>query len=90
MYIKVMLVASPNKYEHKRDLCEVFAYLAANGIIFNKEKCVLIHAVSDAKICPLPDRVAAIRERPMPRTKTEFQQWLGSLTSTGGSALGWL
>ena len=79
VYIDDVLVASENEQQHEQDLREVFGLLSANGIAINRRKCklgraqvrYLGHTVSADGVRPLEERVAAIRTRPLSKTKVE-------------------
>jgi hypothetical protein len=85
IYLDDILVASANEAEHLTHLDMVFALLAQNGLILNKEKCVLGvselnflgHKVSKAGIAPLHEKIDAIANLPQPTTKLALQSFLG-------------
>jgi hypothetical protein len=85
IYLDDVLVASANEEEHLQHLSVVFSLLADNGLILNREKCVLGvpelhflgHKVSSAGIEPLHDRVDAIADFPQPTTRLALQSFLG-------------
>ena len=73
-YIDDLLIASRNKKEHLRHLHIVFDRLAAAGITLHPTKCVfsasevtfLGHKITASGMSPLPVRVDAIANFPMP------------------------
>lgn len=85
VYLDDILVASANKEEHIEHLRQVFRLLAANGLVVNRRKSLfgqselhyLGHLVSAAGITPLPSRVEAIANIPVPTSKVELQRFLG-------------
>jgi hypothetical protein len=85
IYLDDLLVASVNEADHLKHLAMVFNLLAENGLILNREKCVLGvselnflgHKVSTSGIEPLPDKVEAIFDLPQPTTKLALQSFLG-------------
>jgi hypothetical protein len=85
VYLDDVLIASANEQEHLIHLDMVFGLLEQNGLILNREKCVLGvpelhflgHKVSSAGIEPLHDRVDAIAALPQPTTKLALQSFLG-------------
>ena len=85
IYLDDILVFSKNKKEHAEHLRNVLKVLSDAGMIVQASKCVfgvpeitfLGHHVSPAGIKPLPDRVAAIQNFPVPSTKKKLQMFLG-------------
>ena len=68
VYIDDILVASETEEQHLQDLDAVFKQLDANGLVVNRQKCVLGkpsleflgYRVDKDGISPLGDRVEAI------------------------------
>jgi Reverse transcriptase (RNA-dependent DNA polymerase) len=87
IYLDDLLIASLSVKEHRRHLREVQGRLAANGLVVNRDKCVLGqssieflgHRVTVAGILPLPQRVEALRRFLRPNTVQELQAFLGLL-----------
>ena len=87
VYVDNILIASTNANEHKEHLRQVFRLLEANGLVIRKDKCVfgvseidfLGHRVTPAGILPLPDRVKALQEYPVPENKAALQRFLGMI-----------
>jgi cleavage and polyadenylation specificity factor subunit 1 len=85
IYLDDLLIASENEADHLLHLNTVFSLLAQNGLILNREKCVLGvselqflgHRVSSSGIEPLPAKVEAITNLPQPVTKLALQSFLG-------------
>ena len=85
VYLDDILVASPTPAQHLIDLRAVLERLSDAGLSLNRDKCVLGqstvtflgHSVSAAGIVPLPQRVDAIADMELPRTKVELQRYLG-------------
>ena len=87
VYIDDILVASEDVEQHLTDLKAVFEQLNANGLVVNRQKCVLGkpsleflgYKVDKDGISPLEDRVQVIRETPPPGTIKELQRFLGMI-----------
>jgi RNase H-like domain found in reverse transcriptase/Reverse transcriptase (RNA-dependent DNA polymerase) len=85
IYLDDLLIASHSVEEHHRHPREVLGRLTANGLVVNRDKCVLGqssieflgHRVAAAGILPLPQRVEALRCFPWPNTVQELQAFLG-------------
>ena len=83
-YIDNVLVASPSAAQHDRDLRKLFEALRRFGLVLNTDKCVfgaheidfLGHHVSAKGICPLPDKVEAVRRFERPRSIKALQRFL--------------
>jgi len=87
VYLDDILIASKSPQEHEQHLRHVFRLLSANGLVLNKAKCVfgvneldfLGHRVTPEGIRPMPERVTAIREYPVPSNKASLQRFLGMI-----------
>ena len=87
VYLDDILVSSTNKADHALQLRAVFRALSDAGMVVQRPKCVfgvseitfLGHHVSSAGIKPLPDRVAAVRDFPVPDSKKSLQTFLGMI-----------
>jgi hypothetical protein len=85
MYLDDLLVASRSANEHHSHLRQALRRLQENGLVINCEKCVfgrpevefLGHKVTAGSVSPLPERVAAIRQFPRPKTVRDLQAFLG-------------
>jgi hypothetical protein len=85
VYLDDLLIASATEEEHLKHLEIVFKLLADNGLVLNREKCVLGatqldflgHKVSAAGIKPQPAKIDAILELPQPTTTLALQSFLG-------------
>ena len=85
VYIDDILVASKDEESHRKKLREVFTCLRENGLAVNADKCLfgvpslsfLGHQVDSEGVRPLPKRVAAVREFPVPKDKSSLQEFLG-------------
>jgi Reverse transcriptase (RNA-dependent DNA polymerase) len=85
VYLNNMLIVSRSAEEHRRHLREALQRLQDNGLILNTDKCMwrqqslefLGHKVSAAGISPLPTRVAAIQDFPLPQSIQQLQAYLG-------------
>jgi hypothetical protein len=86
-YLDDILVASSSTEEHSDHLRQVFRLLTADGLVVNTRKSLfgqselhyLGHLVSSAAISPLPSRVEAIVNVPVPTSKVELQRFLGMI-----------
>ena len=84
-YIDDVLIASSNPDEHVEHLQTVLERFKKYGVIINPNKCelgvsklyFLGHAVDSAGIRPLPDKVKAIQEFPLPETCKKLREFLG-------------
>jgi hypothetical protein len=85
IYLDDVLVASNNEQDHLAHLETVFRLFALNGLILNKDKCILGvseiqflgHRVSADGVEPVPEKVEAIIDLPQPTTKLALQSFLG-------------
>ena len=85
VYLDDVLVASPSHEQHAVHLREVLSRLSEHGLVLNAEKCqlgvpeldYLGHHVSASGIRPIVDRIAAIKEFPLPRDVGHLQTYLG-------------
>ena len=84
-YIDDLLIASKDPEEHKNHLRMVFERLQDHGILINPSKCelgvpqlqFLGHQIDSQGICPLPDKVQAVKEFPQPTTTHKLWEFLG-------------
>ena len=87
VYLDDILVASPNKAEHLKDLRKVFEILDQNGLTINRKKCVfgkdsldfLGHFVDSTGIRPQKEKVEAILTTKSPTTVKELRRFLGAI-----------
>ena len=87
VYLDDILVASADPTDHADHLQHVFQLLSANGLVVNRAKCVfgaseltyLGHCVNATGISPLPSRVDAVHEFPVPDSKASLQRFLGMI-----------
>ena len=85
IYIDDILVGSRSLEEHEQHLREVFTRLRENCLTVNLKKCVLAkstvtflgHTVDSEGIRPLPEKVDAIKQFPLPSSKLDVQRLLG-------------
>nr|VZI18007.1 unnamed protein product [Spirometra erinaceieuropaei] len=85
VYIDDLLVASRNEEEHKDHRAFVFDRLEKFGIVINPSKCVLSmpslefrgNQVDSERLRPLPSKVEAYRNFPLPIFKRLLQRFLG-------------
>lgn len=86
-YIDDLLISSKDNIEHENHLRIVFSRLCKYAIQVNVSKCelgksqisYLGHTVSSSGIAPLPQKVEAIRNLPMPTTQRKLRQFIGSI-----------
>lgn len=86
-YLDDLLIASTDEKEHKNHLHLLFQKLSDYGITINFSKCqfgrneipFLGFLVSDQGITPLPERVRAINEYPLPTTVQQLRRFLGMI-----------
>ena len=87
VYIDDILLASKTPKQHLEDLRKVFQRLKDNGLIIRPEKCVfgvpsltfLGHQLSSDGTKPLPEKVAAVQDFPLPTTVRNLQKFLGMI-----------
>lgn len=86
-YLDDILIASRDQADHKRHLRTVFKRLSQFGLIANKDKCelgqvemdFLGHHISKEGITPLPKKVVAIRNYPLPHDQESVKKFLGMI-----------
>ena len=86
-YLDDILLASPTVDGHLQLLDQVLQRLDDYGVVINPAKCVLGqpevtflgHSVDSTGVRPLQDRVAAIKEFPLPTTQSQLQRFLGMI-----------
>lgn len=84
-HIDDILISSKTPQEHEDHLRQVFQRLSDHGIVINPAKCVLGqtevtflgHTVSANGVCPLAEKVAAIKSIPLPETAQQLRRFLG-------------
>ena len=84
-YIDDVLVHSPNMKCHLQHLQQVFERLANAGLTLRGSKCQLGldkvhytgHVFSEAGMSPDKEKIAVIKDWPIPKTVTEIRQFLG-------------
>ncbi|GBM72073.1 Retrovirus-related Pol polyprotein from transposon 297 [Araneus ventricosus] len=86
-YLDDILLASEDLAKHKVDLEKVFNRLKDYHLKINLEKCIfsretiqfLGFQVSPGGASPLPDRVKAFTEYPLPKSVTELRRFLAMI-----------
>jgi hypothetical protein len=86
-YIDDILVASKSEEEHIHNLKRVFQRLQDHGLLLRPDKCrfglsevdFLGHHVDSEGIRPLPEKVSAVANFPLPSTPKELQTFLGMM-----------
>merc|ERR1712107_661326 len=87
IYLDDILVASSSLDEHYQHLQELFDRLERYGLVVNPDKCVLAvpqleflgHSISAAGSSPMPDKVQAVADFPLPSTVQGLMQFVGML-----------
>ncbi len=85
VYLDDILVASPNRAQHLRDVTALFDRLEEHGLVINTAKCTfavqeidfLGHRVDRHGAVPLPKKVDAIRHFAQPPTVKGLQEFVG-------------
>lgn len=85
VYLDDILVASNSQSDHLVHLRVVFERLGNNGLVINKNKCIfgkseitfLGHLITSTGIQPIPSRVQAIQDFPVPITQKALREFLG-------------
>ena len=85
VYIDDVLIASADPTQHKPHLQQVFACFEEHGIIINPVNCLLGvteleflgHRIDKDGIYPLPGKVQAIRDFPVPTSQRKLHEFLG-------------
>lgn len=84
VYLDDILIASPDPESHLSHLHEVFSCLESR-LIVRREKCsfglssitFLGHVVSSNGIHPLPSKIQAVTDFPLPKTSHDLSHFLG-------------
>lgn len=84
-YIDDILVFSTSLDEHKHHLRQLFRRLSEHGLVVNSSKSVfgestvtfLGYEVSKDGTRPLPERITALQNYPLPKTARELRRFLG-------------
>ena len=85
VYIDDVLIASFTPEQHLQDLKAVFTRLSAHGILINPNKCLfaapsltfLGHHIDCHGISPVPEKVKAVTEFPLPQTQRQLRRFIG-------------
>ena len=86
-YMDDILVASDSGPRHKRHLRTLFKRLVEYGLVVNKDKCVfgkselnfLGHHISKDGITPLPEKITAVLDFPLPTDQAGLRRFLGMI-----------
>lgn len=86
-YIDDLLVASSSQQEHESHLRQLFECLNKHGICINLAKCefgvsevsFLGYQITSSGILPLPAKVKAIQDYPLPETVEDLRRFLGMI-----------
>ena len=84
-YIDDIIIASEDEETHKKDLEALFQRLAEYNLKINLLKCQFIkesidflgHRVTQNGIAPLPEKVAAVENFPLPKTFRNLRNFIG-------------
>ena len=84
-YLDDVTIMSEDLGEHMSLLHQVFSRFRDHGLVVKESKCIMAvnklsflgYQVSSAGLAPLPDKVAAIRNFTLPRTKRQLKRYLG-------------
>ena len=84
-YIDDILVASSDEQEHLQHLRLLFSRLEEYGLTINPTKCIfgavdiefLGHRINSSCISPVPDKIDAIKEYPVPQSIKSLRRFLG-------------
>ena len=84
-YIDDIIIASENEESHKKDLEALFERLSEYNIKINLIKCqfgknsidFLGHRVTEEGITPLPEKVSAVADFPLPQTYRQLRKFIG-------------
>ena len=84
-YIDDIIIASDNEEMHKQDLEALFKRLSEYNLKINLMKCQFIkksidflgHRVTENGITPLPDKVSAVVDFPVPKTYRQLRKFIG-------------
>ena len=87
VYLDDILLATPTVDAHLQLLDQVLQRLHAYGVVVNPAKCVLGqqqvtflgHSVDASGVRPLPERVTAIKNFPLPTTQSQLRRFLGMI-----------
>lgn len=87
VFMDDILIASRDEDEHEQHLPALFDRLAEWNLHLNLDKCVLGqrcvnflgHQIAAGAITPLPDRVEAITNTPLPRTQRQLRRFIGMI-----------
>ena len=88
VYIDDILVTGKTEEEHLSALGEVLTRLESAGLHLKKEKCSFLcesvtylgHRIDANGLSPLPEKVAAVRDAPVPKNVAELKSYLGLLS----------
>ena len=86
-YIDDIFIASTTLSQHRHDLRVVFERLRENSLAINLSKCefgkselkFFGHIVNADGIRPLPEKIDAIKNFPLPKTAQELKRFIGMI-----------
>jgi hypothetical protein len=86
-YLDDILVASPDEETHRLDLEKLFQRLTDKKMVVNPDKCVLGvpklsylgFQITGNGVEPLPERVAALKQFPLPETVDKLRRFLAMI-----------
>ncbi|XP_061883310.1 uncharacterized protein K02A2.6-like isoform X1 [Entelurus aequoreus] len=91
VYLDDILVTGATEVEHLANLEEVLKRLSEAGLRLKRSKCVFLapsvtylgHRITAQGLCPVEDKVRAIKEAPNPKCITELRSFLGMVNYYG-------
>lgn len=96
-YIDDIIVSGRNDHEHLKNLCEVLDRLQESGLKIQEQKCsfwqdsviYLGHILSAEGLKPTEDKLAAIRNAPVPKNQEELSSYLDLLEYSSSLRVAW-
>lgn len=91
VYLDDILITGATEARHIENLRQVLKRLSDAGLRLKREKCVFMapsvtylgHKITAEGLCPVEDKVRAIKEAPSPKNVTELRSFLGMVNYYG-------
>ena len=91
VYLDDILISSSTEAEHLQSLAQVMKCLSEAGLRLKKHKCKFMvstveflgHLVDAQSLRPLPEKVRAVQDAPIPSNVTELKAYLGLISYYG-------
>ncbi|XP_034549867.1 uncharacterized protein K02A2.6-like [Notolabrus celidotus] len=91
VYLDDILITGATEQGHLANLEQVLKKLSDAGLRLKRSKCVFLvpsvtylgHKITAEGLCPLEDKVRAIKEAPSPKSVTELRSFLGMVNYYG-------